>query len=68
MPVVNAPFRVYYAYNPSVFQGVLQAPVVVDRSMFPNEVSYQNAVALIGQATPYDERKSLFRFSVGRTF
>ena len=68
MPVVNAPFRVYYAYNPSVFQGTLQAPVVVDRSQFPNEVTYQNALALIGTATPYNERRSLFRFSVGRTF
>jgi outer membrane protein insertion porin family len=68
MPVVNAPFRVYWAYNPLRFEGNLQAPIVVDRSMFPNDATYQNAVATIGQTTPYSERPHTFRFTVGRTF
>ena len=36
MPVVNAPFRVYWAYNPTRFEGTLAAPIVADKSYFPN--------------------------------
>lgn len=72
MPVVNAPFRLYWAYNLSVLSTNLQPPVVADRSFFPNEYTYQQAVnnrAIgIGAPIPWNERKSLFRFSVGRTF
>ena len=68
MPVVNAPFRLYYAYNPLLFRGFLQAPIVVDRSTFPNDATYNNAVATIGQPTPFFEKRGTFRFSIGRTF
>ncbi len=68
MPVVNAPFRLYWAYNPSIVSTVLQAPVVADRSFFPNNASYQNAIQYIGQPQPYHERHDIFRFSIGRTF
>jgi outer membrane protein insertion porin family len=68
MPVVNAPFRVYWAYNPWIVDTVLQPPVVTDRSLFPNAASFVNAVAAIGSPLPYRDRRSMFRFSVGRTF
>jgi outer membrane protein insertion porin family len=68
MPVVNAPFRLYWAYNLSVVQTNLQPPIVADRSFFDNNATYQSALAYFGQAIPYDERRSLFRFSIGRTF
>jgi len=68
MPVVNAPFRLYWAYNPSIVNTVLQAPVVADRSFFPNDATYQNALQYLGQAQPFHERHSIFRFSIGRTF
>jgi outer membrane protein insertion porin family len=68
MPVVNAPFRLYWAYNPSIFRGYLQAPIVADRSSFPNEATYQHAISSIGAPIPFFERHSTFRFSVGRTF
>ena len=68
MPVVNAPFRVYWAYNLSVVNTNLQPPIVADRSFFPNNVTYQSAVQSFGQAIPWDERRSIFRFSIGRTF
>jgi outer membrane protein insertion porin family len=68
MPVVNAPFRLYWAYNLSYVNTNLQAPVVVDRSFFPNAATYENAVRQLGQIFPFDERRSTFRFSVGRTF
>jgi outer membrane protein insertion porin family len=69
MPVVNAPFRVYWAYNPTRFEGTLLAPIVADRSYFPNATTYNNAISSIGAVLPYSvERSAMFRFTVGRTF
>jgi outer membrane protein insertion porin family len=68
LPVVNAPFRVYFAYNPSVVRQYLQPPIVADRSSFPNEATFANAVASYGQAYPFFEKRTMFRFTIGRTF
>jgi outer membrane protein insertion porin family len=68
MPVVNAPFRLYWAYNPHIVRTVLQPPVVADRSMFPNEATFLTSVATLGTPQPFWERRSTFRFSIGRTF
>jgi outer membrane protein insertion porin family len=68
MPVVNAPFRLYWAYNLSYVNTNLQPPIVADRSFFPNNATYQSTLQAFGQAIPYDERRSIFRFSIGRTF
>ena len=68
MPVVNAPFRLYWAYNPSIYRGTLQSPIAVDRSIFPNNATYQNAINTVGAPIPFLERHSTFRFSIGRTF
>jgi outer membrane protein insertion porin family len=68
MPVVNAPFRVYFAYNPSVFRGYIDPPIAAHRDDFPNSATYINALATIGQPLPLFERYTTFRFSIGRTF
>jgi outer membrane protein insertion porin family len=68
MPVVNAPFRLYWAYNPLLFRGNLQPPIVADRSYFPNSATFNNALASFGNPVPFLEKHSTFRFSVGRTF
>ena len=68
MPVVNAPFRVYYAYNPLRVEQNLQPPIVADRSYFPNEATFASAVAQFGQALPFFEQAHTFRFTIGRTF
>jgi outer membrane protein insertion porin family len=68
MPVVNAPFRLYWAYNPSSLQTFLQPPVVADRSYFPNQATFVEAISVFGRAQPWVEKKSTFRFSIGRTF
>ncbi|MBM3728686.1 MAG: outer membrane protein assembly factor BamA [Acidobacteria bacterium] len=68
MPVVNAPFRIYWAYNPSRVENFLQPPVVADRSYFPNQSTFINSVAVFGQASPFFERAKTFRFTIGRTF
>ncbi|HTQ57034.1 MAG TPA: outer membrane protein assembly factor BamA [Bryobacteraceae bacterium] len=68
LPVVQAPFRVYWAYNPLVVREFLQPPIVADRSVFPNQATFLNAVASFGQAYPFYEQRSMFRFTIGRTF
>jgi outer membrane protein insertion porin family len=57
LPVVNAPFRVYFAYNPSVVREYLQPPIVADRASFPNNATFLQSVAQFGQAYPFFEEE-----------
>ena len=68
LPIVQAPFRLYYAYSPLVVRQNLQPPIVVDRSMFPNNETFLNAIATYGTAFPLFEKRGTFRFTIGRTF
>jgi outer membrane protein insertion porin family len=68
LPVVNAPFRLYFAYNPSVVRENLQPPIVADRSSFPNAATFATAVTAYGQPLGWFEKRTLFRFTIGRTF
>jgi len=68
MPVVNAPFRLYWAYNPQILESFLIPPVVTDRSYFPNQASFLQSVTLFGQALPFFEKRKTFRFTISRTF
>jgi outer membrane protein insertion porin family len=68
LPVVNAPFRLYWAYNPMIVREFLQPPIVTDRSFFPNQQTFINSLASFGQSYPFYEKRSTFRFTIGRTF
>ncbi len=68
MPVVNAPFRLYVAYNPTVLGRYLQPPVVADRSYFANLATFYGALASYGSAIGWYEKKTMVRFTIGRTF
>ncbi len=68
MPVFNQPFRIYWAYNPTRVYEYLQPPIVADRSYFPNAASFANSILTFGQPSPLFERRSQFRFTIGRTF
>jgi outer membrane protein insertion porin family len=68
LPIVQAPFRVYWAYNPFVIQQFMQPPVAFDRTMFPNTATFNNAITTYSPAFPDYERRSVFRFTIGRTF
>jgi outer membrane protein insertion porin family len=68
LPVVQAPFRVYWAYNPQVVRQFLQPPIVADRAMFPNNQTFLQAITSFGQGYPFVEKRSTFRFTIGRTF
>ena len=68
VPVFNQPFRIYWAYNPTRVYQYLQPPIVADRSYFPNAASFANSLLTFGQPSPLFERRSQFRFTIGRTF
>ena len=54
--------------QPSIVQEYLQPPIVADRSAFPNQTTFINSVAQFGQGYPFFEKRTMFRFTIGRTF
>jgi outer membrane protein insertion porin family len=68
LPIVQAPFRIYWSYNPVVLRQYLQPPIVADRTMFPNQTTFINAINNYSPSYPDYEQHSVFRFTIGRTF
>lgn len=68
MPVVNAPFRLYWAYNPTVLNTTFQPPVAIDPTMFPNRATFVNAAQTFAHSAAYPEKRSMFRFTISRSF
>lgn len=68
MPVVNAPFRVFYGYNWLRMDTAVYPPQQLPpRSLFPNEATYDQVLPLF-QGLHLRERKSRLGFTVARTF
>jgi outer membrane protein insertion porin family len=76
LPIVNAPFRLYYAYNElRLFEDVPQKLAIDNnafRSLFPNNgaglYSYQQALQLYGPSYQLREPRKTFRLTVSTTF
>lgn len=72
LPVLNAPFRIYYAYNPLRLNTIATAPVPITRDMFPDTAAGDYTFNLAtGSFTPrfqIREPRTTFRFSVATTF
>jgi outer membrane protein insertion porin family len=76
LPIVNAPFRLYYAYNPlRLFKNLPQQLAVDDatfRTMFPSsgagDYSYQQALQLYGASYELREPRKTLRLTVSTTF
>jgi len=68
LPIVQAPFRIYYAYNPTTVQQTLRSPIVLDPSTMPNATTVANAINTYSPAYPDFEKHGSFRFTIGRTF
>ncbi|MDR3764553.1 MAG: outer membrane protein assembly factor BamA [Acidobacteriota bacterium] len=72
LPVVNAPFRIYYAYNPLRVDTWADPKVLMTRSMFPvgdaGDYTYANAVATYTPNYRVREPRKTFRFTVATTF
>jgi outer membrane protein insertion porin family len=76
LPIVNAPFRIYYAYNPlRLYKDVPQA-IATDpatfRGFFPNsgagQFTYLQALQLYGSDYTLREPRKTFRLTVSTTF
>ncbi|MDP9053524.1 MAG: outer membrane protein assembly factor BamA [Acidobacteriota bacterium] len=68
LPIVQAPFRIYYAYNPSLVRENITREVVLDQSTFANGATLSNALSSYGSSYPLFEKRGTFRFTIGRTF
>jgi outer membrane protein insertion porin family len=83
LPIVNAPFRIYWAFNPLRLDEVAQSPVPISLSMFPNPNcptkpncqniaagAYTYALTKNAYSPEYllREPRKTFRFSVATTF
>ena len=73
MPVVNAPFRIYYAINPMRMNTIALTPQqLIQRTMFPpggaGDFTYQQALATYGIGYRLREPFNTFRFTVATTF
>ena len=72
LPVVNAPFRIYWAYNPMRLNDLAQSPVPITRSMFPagaaGDYTFQLAKRTFSPQYQLREPRKTFRFTVGTTF
>ncbi len=83
LPVINAPFRIYWAYNPLRLDQNTNPPVPITRSMFPcpvpsaddkcvnkaaGDYTYQTTIDTLGSNFTLREPRKTFRFSVSTTF
>jgi outer membrane protein insertion porin family len=73
LPVVNAPFRIFYAVNPMRMNTIALPPeTTITRSMFPaggaGDFTYQQALATYGAGYRLREPFNTFRFTVATTF
>jgi outer membrane protein insertion porin family len=72
LPIVNAPFRIYYAYNPLRLSKDINGEDLITRSMFPaggaGDFSYANATRFYGSLYQLREPAKTFRLTVSTTF
>jgi len=82
LPIINAPFRIYYAYNAMRLNGSATPPVQITREMFPcpvagaltcqdkaaGDYTYSLTRSTLGSSYTLLEPRKTFRFSVATTF
>jgi outer membrane protein insertion porin family len=72
LPIINAPFRIYWAYNPLRLDTQSTAPVPITRDMFPpgaaGDFTFHQAVEAFAPTFQLREPRKTFRFTVATTF
>jgi outer membrane protein insertion porin family len=81
LPVVNAPFRIYWAYNAVRLDNLTNAPIPISPNMFPHQYAngqwtwtgpgyytYNLARVTYGPQFLLREPRKTFRFTVATTF
>jgi outer membrane protein insertion porin family len=71
-PIINAPIRVYYAFNPLRLERQDPGENLITREMFPaggaGDYSYAEAIQLYGSRYQMREPRKTFRLTVSTTF
>jgi outer membrane protein insertion porin family len=72
LPIVQQPFRIYYAYNPLTLDTTVASPSPITRSMFPpggaGDFTFQQTTAVLAPSFRLSEPKKTFRFTISTTF
>ena len=72
LPIVNAPMRLYYAYNTNRLFENVQGESLITRSMFPaggaGDYTYAEAITAYDSLLHFREPRKTFRLSVSTTF
>ncbi len=72
LPVVNAPFRLYYAYNVMRLDTFTNSPAPITRDLFPTgaagDFTYQQSLASFSPNYRLRDPHSTFRLTVSTTF
>ena len=72
MPIIHAPFRLYYAYNPMRLEKYFYTQDLITRSMFPaggaGDYSFAQAQQAYGSLLQLREPRKTFRLAVSTTF
>ena len=72
LPIVQQPFRIYYAFNPLTLNTTVRSPSPISRSMFPaggaGDFSFQQAISALAPDFRLQEPRKTFRFTIGTTF
>ncbi len=72
LPIVNAPFRIYYAYNPLRLVKAIPGDNLITRELFPQgtagDYTFAQATQLYGSLYQLREPNKTFRLTVGTTF
>ncbi|MCU1285073.1 MAG: surface antigen [Acidobacteriales bacterium] len=72
VPIVNAPFRIYYAYNPLILDTTTNSLNQITRSLFPvgaaGDFTYHQALQAFAPDFRLKEPRKTFRFTVATTF
>ena len=72
LPIVQQPFRIYYALNPLTLNTIVHSPSPITRSMFPvgaaGDFTFQSAIATLGPDFRLEEPRKTFRFTISTTF
>lgn len=81
LPIINAPFRIYYAYNALRLDSSATPPIQITRNMFPcpggnvpcqaygaGDYTYRYTLSTLGSSYTLREPRKTFRFTVATTF
>jgi outer membrane protein insertion porin family len=72
LPIVQQPFRIYYAYNPLTLNTTVISPSPITRAMFPpggaGDFSFARAISTLSPNFHLQEPKHTFRFTISTTF